>query len=542
MNNWNRAKKLTASAALVAGGLMIGLALAGASTATGGEPQEAQQARMADSTSGMADMVPQGAFVRVAEELAPTVVFIEAERPAERQEGNGMERFFDFFGRGAPEGEEDEEGGDAPDFEDLRRSQGSGVIISADGYIMTNAHVIASFNARSGEMDMASSVTVTLSDDMYYDAEIVGADLGTDIALLKVDAEGLRYARIGDSEGLRVGEWVMAIGAPFGLQNTVSAGIVSALGRANLQGMNTSYQDFVQTDAAINPGNSGGPLVDLNGEIIGINTAIASGGGFNPSFSGVGFAVPSNIARRVMEQLRDHGRVIRGYLGVTVQVLTRDMREAYDLDPRTRGAIINGVNEGGPAETAGVEPGDIVIAVDGDRLQSQQDFLQRVAGHMPGDSVELTVVRGDAAGQETVNLTVTLTERPAENEVLASQLGLTPQPNSRGGDEAEDEISMSARRLGMRVSDLTDQLAEQLQIDSTMQGVVITDVAQNSPAAVAGLSQGDVVLRVGRQVITNADEFESAVAGYAAGDVMPLYVFVARQGSALFLPLRIPAE
>jgi serine protease Do len=330
----------------------------------------------------------------------------------------------------------------------------------------------------------------------------------------------------------------MAIGAPFGLQNTVSAGIVSALGRANLTGMQTNYQDFVQTDAAINPGNSGGPLVNLNGEIIGINTAIASSGGFSPGFSGVGFAVPSNIAHRVTDQLREHGRVIRGYLGVSVQVLSRDMREAYDLDPRTRGAIISGVNDGGPAQVAGVEVGDIVIALDGERLRSQQDFLQRIASHLPGEKVELTVLRGDTER----DVVVTLTERPDEAEVLASQLGINAPSRDRGEEEGDAETTFSMRRLGLNVTELTSRLADQLQLDSSIQGVVITDVAPNSPAARAGLSQGDVILRVARNAVTSPDDLAAAMSEYGPGDVMPLYVFVRSQDSALFLPLRIPNE
>lgn len=538
MTHWSQARRLVTSAGLIAAGLVLGVALAGASAATGTLPQETQPTRMGDSTAAMADMVPQGAFVRVAEELSPTVVFIEAERPAERVAGNGFDRFFDFFGRGAPDPEEEEDP-DMPGFDDLRTSQGSGVIVSADGYIITNAHVVASFNTRTGEMDTATGVTVTLSDEMTYDAEIVGADLGTDIALLKIDAQGLRYARIGNSENLRVGEWVMAIGAPFGLQNTVSAGIVSALGRANLSGMQTNYQDFVQTDAAINPGNSGGPLVNLNGEIIGINTAIASSGGFSPGFSGVGFAVPSNLARKVTDQLRDHGRVIRGYLGVNVQLLSRDMREAYDLDPRTRGAIISGVNEGGPADVAGVEVGDIVIALDGDRLRSQQDFLQRIASHMPGEQVELTVVRGETER----DIVVTLTERPAEEEVLASQLGIGSRTPERAEEEGDGRTTSSTMRtLGLGVAELTTRLREQLQLDAGIEGVVVTDVAASSPAARAGLSQGDVILRVARQSVTTVEELAAAMSDYGPGDVMPLYVFVRSQDSALFLPIRIPNE
>jgi serine protease Do len=548
MTTWTKPARLLASAGLVTGGLVLGLALGSGQTAIGTEPQQASPA-VNETDSRLADMVPQAAFVDVAEGLGPAVVFIEASRPQEAQSEGQNQRFQDFFedffGRQPDSEEFEEEDGEEQDnfgFQNEARSQGSGVLVSPDGYVLTNAHVIAQLNPREQSMDLATRVQVTLQDDRLFDARIVGADLGTDIALLKVEGQQLPFARLGDSEELRVGEWVMAIGAPFGLQNTVSAGIVSAIGRANLAGMFTPYQDFVQTDAAINPGNSGGPLVNLEGQVIGINTAIATNGGFNPSFNGVGFAVPINMARRVMDQLREHGRVIRGYLGVQVQALTRDGRDAWNLPPRTGGAIVSSVNAGGPADRAGLQEGDIVIGMSGDRLESQQDFLQRIANHGPGDAVELQVVRPTRDGSDTLEITVTLTERPDEAAILSEQFGFAREDESDDStrdDEPEELESSSADALGLRVTEMTVRLRRQLDIPADIEGVVVTDVAPNSPAARSGIEPGDVIRRV-RGNIESVEQFDAEIGEFSGGDAVPLRVYSRRTGASAFLALRMP--
>jgi serine protease Do len=551
MSIWKKALRVTAPLLLVAGGLVIGMVVGGGQTAIGTETQQATNAVRDVKDSGLADMVPQAAFVEVADRVGPTVVFIEATRSQEQARGGGQgqdqngrfQDFFDFFGHRPDLDEEEGQEGDDFDFRNEARSQGSGVLISADGYILTNAHVVAQLNPRDRSLDFAERVQVTLQDDRFYEAEIIGADLGTDIALLKIDGRRLPFAQLGDSEQLQVGEWVMAIGAPFGLQNTVSAGIVSAIGRAGLQGMLTPYQDFVQTDAAINPGNSGGPLVNLRGEIIGINTAIATSGGFNPSFNGVGFAVPVNMARRVTDQLREHGRVIRGYLGVSVQDLGRDDRDAYNLGPRTRGAIVQTVNEAGPADVAGIEEGDIVIGVDGERLEGQQDFLQRIANHGPGDRVQLEIVRPAASdGQTERSIAVTLTERPPESVILAQRFGFGAG-NTREEDPSEEEPlnveSSSAQALGFRVTELTDELRDRLEIPSGIDGVVVTDVAESSPAARVGIRPGDVIRRV-RTNVASVEQFDTEIGAFGPGDAVPLRVYSRQQSASLFLALRFP--
>ncbi len=542
MSIWNRTG-LATTATLIGVGLLLGLSVAGVAPAVGTVTQQTQNAVVSDAR--MPDMVPQGLFVDVADETSRAVVFIEAERPQRQQaRGSRFNDFFDnFFGRDR-ESDEEEPEQDEFQFEDRARSQGSGVLVTADGYILTNAHVVAVLNTDTAATDLASSVRVTLADDQIFEASIIGADLGTDIALLKIDARRLPFVPLGDSDLVRVGEWVMAIGAPFGLQNTVSAGIVSALGRANLGGMaQTAYQNFVQTDAAINPGNSGGPLVNLRGEVVGINTAIATGGGFNPTFSGVGFAVPANLAGRVMDQLLAHGHIIRGYLGVTVQQLSRDLIEGYELDPMVRGAIINTVTPDGPALEAGVEPGDIVVGTDGVPLESQPDFLQRVANKAPGEQIVLNVLRNDEDGYAEVDVPVVLTERPDEAEILVGRLNGGRGGNDRDErDSPDDRGSMSGRRLGLRVIELTGRLTRQLDIPSEVEGVVVTGVAPNSPAARAGLDQGDVIRRVGRVSITSIDEFDDAISAYDDGDAVSIYFYDSSSGSSIFAALRMPRE
>ena len=542
MSIWNRTG-LAATATLIGVGLLLGLSVAGVAPAVGTVTQQTQNAVVSDAR--MPDMVPQGLFVDVADETSRAVVFIEAERPQRQQARDSrFNDFFDnFFGRDR-ESDEEEPEQDEFQFEDRARSQGSGVLVTADGYILTNAHVVAVLNTDTAATDLASSVRVTLADDQIFEASIIGADLGTDIALLKIDARRLPFVPLGDSDLVRVGEWVMAIGAPFGLQNTVSAGIVSALGRANLGGMaQTAYQNFVQTDAAINPGNSGGPLVNLRGEVVGINTAIATGGGFNPTFSGVGFAVPANLAGRVMDQLLEHGHIIRGYLGVTVQQLSRDLIEGYELDPMVRGAIINTVTPDGPALEAGVEPGDIVVGTDGVPLESQPDFLQRVANKAPGEQIVLNVLRNDEDGYAEVDVPVVLTERPDEAEILVGRLNGGRGGNDRDErDSPDDRGSMSGRRLGLRVIELTGRLTRQLDIPSEVEGVVVTGVAPNSPAARAGLDQGDVIRRVGRVSITSIDEFDDAISAYDDGDAVSIYFYDSSSGSSIFAALRMPRE
>ena len=531
MSIWSKTGRLAASALLVGVGMLLGVALVQTGPAIGTEApieRTATESAATATSDALPTALPQVNFVDVSARVQPAVVFIRAvrsdTRPAMSERFND---FFDFFRRENPDVQPEDE----PE-EYQQQSQGSGVIVSGDGYILTNSHVVATLDRQAGETIEAEDVTVTLITEEEYRAEIVGVDLGTDIAVLKIDPRGpLPHLEFGDSEAVRVGEWVLAVGAPFGLRTSVSAGIISAKGRAGI-GIEARYQDFLQTDAAINPGNSGGPLIDLRGNIIGINTAIATNG-FMAANQGVGFAVPVNMARHVMEQIVERGRVIRGWLGVRVQEFaTSEAREAVGL-PTASGAVgITEISpEGGPADLAGLEAQDIVIAMDGEPLRGMQDFLQRIAFTAPGDTVALTVLRGDAE----IEIDVTVGERPPEEDILLSELGAPqrPQPDEPDRDRDFD--------LGVTVTELTDEIAEQLGVDADTEGVVITQVRRNSTASRMGLARGDLVLSINRQRIGGMDDFVATMESLEPGDAVLFYV--RRMGGArLFLPGRLPRE
>jgi len=416
-----KGQRFLTSAGLVALGVIAGILVAHAGSAVAVTPQQARPAALTDAPA-LDEVIPQGAFVRVAEETQRALVFIQTEQMVSGE--TIMENFRRFFGEdNAP---------DTPDVpeDQLQQSSGSGFLISASGYIVTNAHVVSQTDVNAREIDTADSVTVRLSTDDEFEAEIVGVDVGTDVAVLKISAgRDLPFVPLGNSEQARVGEWVMALGAPFGLTNTVSAGIISAKGRARIGGQAGSpYQDFIQTDAAINTGNSGGPLVNLRGEVIGINTMIISNGA-RGQFSGVGFAIPISLVSGVVDQLIEHGRTIRGWLGISMRALDPDIAEAYGLDRRAmRGAVaISEVNANEPADHAGVQVGDIVVGTDGSDLEDDQDFLQRIAMTPPDANITLEIVRPSAdgtpigIGTEATSIDVMLGERPPEIEVLADQ-------------------------------------------------------------------------------------------------------------------------
>ena len=383
--------------------------------------------------------------------------------------------------------------GDTPEREFRQRSLGSGFIISSDGYILTNNHVV----------ERADKIRVKLADGKEYDAEIKGQDANTDIALIKVNPAGysLPVVKFGDSDKLRVGEGVFAIGNPFGLEQTVTAGIVSAKGRVIGSG---PYDNFIQTDASINPGNSGGPLFNFDGEVVGINTAIVARG------QGIGFAIPINTARDMFEDLKTKGRVIRGWLGVTVQDVTRDMAENLKLK-EIRGALVGDVLKGEPAEKAGIQTGDIIIAVDGRNIQDTPELLRIVAAIPVGKKVVVVVLRN---GKEQ-RFEVTVGER-RETRELARQV------------EPSDQ-------LGMTVQAVTPEMAAHFGL-SEKTGVVVTQIKEGGPADEAGLRPQDILLQINRVKIASLKDYSEAISKGGPDEV--LLILVKRGETSFFLTLR----
>ena len=357
------------------------------------------------------------------------------------------------------------------------RSLGSGVIMSKDGYILTNNHVI----------EQADDVIVRLGDDeKEYTAEVVGADPKNDIALLKIEKDNLPAATLGNSDDVRVGDWVMAIGNPFGLGGTVTAGIISARGRNINQG---PYDDFLQTDAAINPGNSGGPLFDMRGEVVGINTAILSRSGGS---QGIGFAIPINTVKLIVEQIKEHGRPVRGWLGVRIQPVTTELAEALEMDEHI-GALIAGVVERSPAAKAGLKEGDVIIEFDGRAVSKMQDLPKMVAETPVGKTVKVDVLR---AGKR-VRLTVKIHELDEDQDAVVSHVG---KDEDNGFEVA-----------GMVLSTLDEQSREALGLDADVKGVLVERVEAGNRAARSGLRPGDVLLQVNKKDVRTPEDVQEAL-------------------------------
>ena len=388
-------------------------------------------------------------------------------------------------------------------------SLGSGFIISSDGYIVTNNHVIS---GRDGQK-LVDTITVTLSDRREYTARVVGRDPLSDLALLKVDGQNLPYVQFGNSEGTRVGDWAIAIGNPFGLGGTVTAGIVSALHRG-IQG-GGAYDRYIQTDASINQGNSGGPLFDLNGNVIGVNTAIFSPTGGNV---GVGFAIPSELAKPVIDQLRSSGKVRRGYLGVQIQNMTPAIASSLGL-PKDRGEIVASVEPSGPARAAGVQQGDVVVKVAGQDVSPDTSLSYIVANTPIGSRVPIEVIRGG----KRLTLTATISERPSEASLLG-QTEQTEPEDSAGGDQPGAEAARKS--LGLTLQALSPEIRQQLRLPDTVQGVVVAKVSPSSNAAEEGLQRGDIIVSVNQQPVKTPQEAANAVAAArkAGRDTVLLFV------------------
>jgi len=419
------------------------------------------------------------AFADVARQVSPAVVFIQIEKTVQQPEV----QFFSPFGPGNPFGDEllrhffgvpgpGKSPRAHPSPGQRVVGQGSGFIISRDGYILTNNHVVGD----------ADKVTVKLLDGREFTAKTIGVDPHSDVAVIKIDAVDLPVLELGDSDAIEVGEWVVAIGNPFGLSHTLTVGVVSAKGRSSI-GI-ADYENFIQTDAAINPGNSGGPLVDLDGKVVGMNTAIFSQSG---GYMGIGFAIPINMAKSIKDQLIQTGSVVRGYLGIVIQDLTPELAKSFGMKDQ-KGIVVAQVSEDSPAEKAGMKQGDVIVEFDGKPVDQVGPFRNEVALKTPGSTEDITVLRN------------------GERKVLSVTIG---QLTDKEGDVAEGPHNLE--KLGMTVQNLTPELAHQLGLEGK-KGVVVTGVAQGSVAALANIKPGGMILEVNRQPIENTEELKKAMA------------------------------
>ncbi|MCP4627557.1 MAG: DegQ family serine endoprotease [bacterium] len=428
-------------------------------------------------------MVPQN-FSALAATVSPAVVHIRVEKtvkgggPALHQFGKnpfgGNEQFKDFFGRNFGQQRQ-------PEFK--QPGQGSGFIIDKTGYIVTNNHVV----------EGADSIKVILKDKTEYDAEIIGRDPVTDIALIKVKAEGnLATVPLGSSDNLKVGEWVAAIGGPFGLEHTVTAGIVSAKGRVIGSG---PYDDFIQTDASINPGNSGGPLINMQGEVVGINTMIIAGG------NGIGFAIPIDLAKGIVTQLKTSGEVTRGWLGVTIQDLKGDMADYYGVKDQS-GVLVASVVPGDPADRAGIQSKDIITEVDGKKITTSRELTTLAAMLGVGDTARVTVLRD------------------GKQKAFDVKIGKRPLTMASASDHQQKE---KEDQYGFQVTELTPQVAQRYNIKET-KGVIVVGVAPNSKGQAAGIQQGDLIIEINRENVASVKDFKNLIDQHKNSDGINLLV------------------
>ncbi len=442
-------------------------------------------------------------FADVAEQLTPSVVTVRSEKrvsgddSSQRQlvlpfGGGGGEDPFRFFGQ--PRGDQ------------RMRGSGSGFVVGSDGIILTNNHVV----------EGADKITVRMQDGKEYPGKVVGTDPKSDVAVVRVEAKGLTAVKLGDDSKLRVGEWVLAIGSPFGeqLEHSVTAGIISAKGRAAV-GL-ADYEDFLQTDAAINPGNSGGPLVNLRGEVIGMNTAIASRSG---GYQGVGFAIPITMAKDIMDELMAHGKVTRSWLGVSIQDVTSDLASSLKIDEHS-GVVVADVVGESPAGRAGIEEGDVILSLDGKPAGSVAQFRNRVSRLTPGDRVAVDVLReGDRK-----KFDIKLEEKPEDRVVSRSE-----RSNDDNGDQG----------FGFELANITPSLLRQLNVNVNAKdrpdGVVITSVESGSPAEEAGLRAGDIVRGVNRKHVHSVQEFKAEVSRTKSKE--PVALLVRREDRSFYVTL-----
>jgi len=451
--------------------------------------------------SAMAQNLPD--FTELVDQAAPGVVNISTTRVVERQaapfrgfEGQEIPEIFrHFFGDRMPP-----PSGNGPGRSQERQSLGSGFIIEASGYILTNAHVV----------EGADEILVRLNDRRELEATLVGADAKTDVALLKVDASALPVLNLADSDELRVGEWVAAIGSPFGFDHSVTAGIVSAIDRTLPR---DAYVPFIQTDVAINPGNSGGPLFNLEGEVVGINSQIFTRSG---GFMGLSFAIPINVALDVADQLRDDGRVSRGWLGVMIQPVSRDLAESFGMDS-PEGALIADLDPQGPAARGGLQAGDVILAVNGEEVESSSTLPRLIGRVSPGNEVELTLLRDGTRREET--------------------LTVGDWPDSQGEASGGQDSEPAPARLGIAVEPLDDGARRDLDIEG---GVRVSEVNPRGAAAAAGIRPGDILVSLDHRQVANPEQLAEVVAELPDDRAIPVRLY--RGGRSLFVALRLSRD
>ena len=433
-------------------------------------------------------------FTGLVEKQGPAVVNISTTQIIRNAQGFHNlpegDPFYEFFRRFAPQMPREQES----------QSLGSGFIIGSDGYIMTNAHVV----------DSADKITVRLTDKREFRAKVIGADRRTDVALLKIEATGLPKVVVGDPNKLKVGEWVVAIGSPFGFDSSVTAGIVSAKGRSLPQ---DNFVPFIQTDVAINPGNSGGPLFNMDGEVVGINSQIytRSGGSM-----GLSFAIPIDVAVQVTDQLRSSGKVTRGRIGVTIQELTRELAESFGLN-KPAGALISSVEKNGPADKAGIEASDVILKFDGKPVSSSSDLPRMVAATKPGSKVAVELWRKGASKQVTVEVV----EMPEDGKL------------ARAAKKLADDVAEAILRMGIAVSELSKEQLQELQVS----GGLLVEEVKSSAARAAGLQQGDVLLAIGNIPIRSLSQFNEILKQVPKGKNVAL--LVRRGDAASYVAIRL---
>ncbi len=508
-----RLRTFLASAALVTIGLVFGVVLVSAvGNSLGLQQSFAKGTGQAVTLGGAPPKIDGGGDVKsinnmfssVSKAVLPSVVNIRVVEKVSRED-SPHNFFFRFFGPNGPNGNDDQQDNQGPDME--RGGAGSGVIISSDGYIVTNNHVV----------ENATSVKVYTFDRRTYEAKVIGTDPSTDLAVVKIEATGLSPAAFGNSDEIEVGNWVVAVGNPFELRSTVTAGIISAKGRPltglidNSKTKNYAISDFLQTDAAINPGNSGGGLFDLNGMLVGINSAIAT---TNQAYQGYGFAVPVNIVKTVSEDLIKHGKVNRGYIGVTIGEVDDAMAEALGLD-HAHGVAVNEARKGSAAEKAGIRTGDVILSIDGTEVNTPSEIQGIVAQHHAGEKVNLKVWRD----RKEINVPVVLKSVDDKDNVASADEGTGGGGGSDRGDESRSTATFD--RLGFSVRNADEKTRSDLDIDA---GVKVTSVKDFSDASSKGLRQGDVIWKVDNVVVASAGQMEKIVKGKKGGETLLLVV------------------